>query len=122
MEMQFILCHLDNNAPVINTLERDLRDVLDDYELQIFAISTRSDFDEVRSALEKIVARLAGLRRTEPDFLQFLGGLFVMLMNMRYDPSFQHNICGFDIGDDGKLRWGRKRVRPDTERPPGNLE
>jgi hypothetical protein len=107
--MQFILCHLDNNAAVINTLPTDVRGMLDTYEGHIFRIQTRSDFEGAQKELEGIVARLSRLRRTEPDFLRFLGGFLVILLNMKFDERFIHNICWYDIDDDGKLWSGRKK-------------
>lgn len=94
---------------MINTLERDIRDMLNKYEVQVFRVRTAADFGEVQKALQNIVARLSRLRRTEPAFLQFLGGLLVMFTNMKYDDTLAHNICWYDIGDGGKLRWGRKK-------------
>ena len=115
--MQLILAHLDNNASVINTLEPDLRKTLNTFELQVFRIRTRADFDAVVDVLLKVTARLSKLRRTERDFLQFLGGLVVMFTNMKYDDSFVHNICWYDIGDDGKLIRGRKKAHPAVVNP-----
>ena len=107
--MQFILAHLDNNAVVINTLGMEIRGMLDEMELYIFRIKSHEQYEDVNKKMQKIIGTLSKLRRTEPDFLQFLGGLLVIFMNFRYDETFQFNICYYDIGDNGKLTRGKKK-------------
>jgi hypothetical protein len=107
--MQFVLCHLDNNGPVISTLGTELRDMLDRFELQIYRVRSASDFEQVQHALAEIIACMTKLRRTDTDFLRFLGGLVLIFTNISYDDTLQHNLCWYDIGDDGQMTVGQKK-------------
>jgi len=105
---------LDNNSTVINTLGTEITELLSKLEEDIFRVRNETDFDAIQKSIGKIMALLTGLRRSEPEFLQFIGGLLLIYTNLTYDETFQHNLRWYDIGDDGRLTRGQEKRKSPT--------
>lgn len=98
--MMFFMTFCDNNINVIETMNDQTQNRIEILEHNINIIRSELDVFNVKNELSSLISLMCQTKRTDTQFLTFIGGLTVIKDNMRWHNGMKQFA---DINDDNVL-------------------
>ena len=99
--MKFFIMFCDNNLSVISTLDKTIKELIENMEHQMNVIQSAEDLKQVKKDLSSIIRLICATQRTDKPLLNFIGGLTMIRYNMKWENGKKHFT---DINDSNQLK------------------